>query len=86
MSKQLIGDEIARARSHLQQQPLPPAHQDELTRTLADMELHLQVPEPAKTEEFLDTLRGLEARVEAEHPLLAGVLGNLVRLLGNMGV
>ncbi|HEX5277750.1 MAG TPA: DUF4404 family protein [Fluviicoccus sp.] len=86
MSKQLIGDEIARARSHMQQQPLPVPQHDELTRALADMELHLQLHEAPKTEEFLDTLRALEARIEADHPTLAGVLGNLVRILGNMGV
>lgn len=86
MSKQLIGEEIARARSHLAQQPLPAPHQDELTRALADMELHLQVHENPKPAEFLDTLAAMEVQLAAEHPVLAGVLGNIVRTLGSMGV
>ena len=85
-NKQLIGDEIARARNHLQQQPLAAPQHDELSRTLADMELHMQLHENPKPQEFLDTLQAMEVQLEAEHPVLAGVIGNIVRVLGSMGI
>lgn len=86
MSKQQIGHEIARARSQMEQQPLAAPQHDELSRTLAEMELHLQLHENPTPAEFLQTLQAMEVELEAEHPVLAGVLGNLVRVLGSMGV
>jgi hypothetical protein len=86
MSKHMIGDHIARARTQLETQPLPPAQHDELSRTLADMELHLQLHEAPDPAEFLETLQALEVQLETEHPVLAGVIGNLVRVLGSMGI
>ena len=86
MSKQLIGDEIAKAKAALHQQPLAPPQHDELTRTLADVEVHLQAQEPVNPQKLLDALRDWEARLEAEHPVAATAVGSVFRLLANIGV
>jgi hypothetical protein len=31
-------------------------------------------------------LQAMEVQLETEHPVLAGVIGNLVRVLGSMGI
>lgn len=86
MSKQLIGDEIARAKAALGQQALAPAQHDALSRTLADVELHLQAQEPVNPQKLLDALRDWEARLQAEHPVAATAIGSILRLLANIGV
>ena len=87
MSKQqLIGEHLAKAKTALQDKPLAPAQHDELSRTLAEVELHLQVQEPVNPEKLMNALREWEARLEAEHPVLSTAVGSVFRLLANIGV
>ena len=40
--KQLVGEEINKARAILELHPLPPQHDESLQAMLCDLELHLQ--------------------------------------------
>lgn len=86
MPRQLLHDEIARARLHLQQQPLPAPHHNDVEHTLAELELHLRAPEPPEPKQFLQTLQSMEVMLASEHPVLAGVLANVTRLLADLGI
>lgn len=86
MPKQLIGDEIAKARHILAIQPLPPEHHENLQAQLCDLELHLQSHEQVDYERFTNLLRSVEAEIEVDHPVIAGVVSTIIRTLASMGV
>jgi hypothetical protein len=86
MPKQLIGEEIAKARQILAIQPLPTEHHDNLQAQLCDLELHLQSHEPIDYERFSNLLRAVEAEIDVEHPIVASVISTIIRTLGSMGI
>lgn len=54
---------------------------------MAAMEVELANPDAASlTDGFGDTIQDLVTRYEVEHPRLTGVLGQLLRALGDMGI
>ena len=86
MPKQIVGEHIAKARQILELHPLPSAHQENLQAQLCDLELHLQSHEQVDYERMANLLRGAEAELEVEHPIVASVISSIVRTLANMGV
>lgn len=86
MAKQIVGEHINKARQILELHPLPPAHQANLQAQLCDLELHLQSHEQVDYERMANLLRGVEAELEVEHPIVASVISSIVRTLANMGV
>lgn len=86
MAKQLVGEQIAKARTILELHPLPPAHLENIQAQLCDLELHLQSHEPADYQRIASMLREAEAEIEVDHPVVAGVIGSIVQTLVNIGV
>jgi hypothetical protein len=86
MPKQLVGEQIAKARQILELHPLPPVHQANLQAQLCDLELHLQSHEQVDYERMANLLRGAEAELEVEHPIVASVISGVIRTLANMGI
>lgn len=86
MPKQLIGEEIAKAKHILAIQPLPPEHHENLQTQLCDLELHLQSHEQVDYERFANLLRAVEAEIEIDHPIVAGVVSSIIRTLASIGV
>jgi hypothetical protein len=86
MAKQIVGEHINKARQILELHPLPPTHQANLQAQLCDLELHLQSHEQVDYERMANLLRGVEAELEVEHPIVASVISSIVRTLANMGV
>lgn len=86
MSKQPIGEHLEAAKAALVEHPLEESQQQDLENVLKDLELQVAMPEPVDPAPFIELLRDWEARLETEHPVLAGVLSNVVRTLVDMGV
>ena len=84
--KQLVGAEINKARAILELHPLPPQHDESLQAMLCDLELHLQSHEQADYARMANLLRGAEAELEADHPVVASVISGVIRTLANMGI
>lgn len=83
MSKDKLQEELAAARAALRDRPLSGREQAELGQTLDDLEKLAETADPAP---FIELVRAWEARLEVDHPVLAGVLGDVVRKLGAMGI
>ncbi|PTQ88408.1 DUF4404 family protein [Agitococcus lubricus] len=86
MPKQLLGEKIAEARSILALHPLPPPHIENLQAQLCDLELHLQSHEQADYERLANLLRAAEAELEVDHPIVARVIGSIVKTLMDIGI
>lgn len=86
MAKQLVGAEIHKARQILELHPIPTHQNEALQATLCDLELHLLSHEHANYARLVDLLRSAEAELEADHPVVSSVIGNIVRTLANMGI
>lgn len=86
MSKQRIGEHLEAAKAALVEHPLEEVQQQDLENVLKDLELQFAMPEPVDPAPFVELLQDWEARLETEHPVLAGVLSNVVRTLVDMGV
>ena len=84
--KQLVGEEINKARAILELHPLPPQHDESLQAMLCDLELHFQSLEQADYARLPILLRGAEADLEADHPVVASVISGVIRTLANMGI
>lgn len=86
MPKHIVGEHITKARQILELHPLPPVHQANLQAQLCDLELHLQSHEQVDYARMANLLRGVEAELEVEHPIVASIISSMVRTLANMGV
>ncbi len=83
MSRDKLQDQLAAARAALRDRPLSGRDQEALGQTLDDLERMAETADPAS---FIELLRAWEAKLEVDHPVLAGVLGDVVRKLGSMGI
>lgn len=81
-----LQEQLGAARSAMEEKPLTKADQQALSADLEQLERQLQQGEPVSPAPFLELLQDWEARLEAEHPVLAGVLSNVVRHLESSGI
>lgn len=63
-----------------------PSDNQQLRRTLGELQQRLDHPEPLDAAQWLGSLRDWEARLAAEHPLVAHLLADLARKLESMGI
>lgn len=86
MSAKDTAGKIALLRASLHERHLDDGQRQRLQHAVDELELRLRAAEPADPEAFEDQVRALEARWEVEHPLLASVVGDVLRKLSAMGI
>lgn len=88
MPKKLTDEKLAALKAHLHQDQhhLDAGQREALGERLADLERQLAVQLPLDAEELEGRLLAWEARMAAEHPLLAAIVRDALQKLSAMGV
>lgn len=81
-----IQEYVNTARETLKITRLQPLDQAALNDTLDELEMRMQQAEPVNPAPFIDVMTEWQAKLEVEHPVLAGVLANVVQRLNGIGV
>lgn len=81
-----LNDRLEMLKQQLQGHEMDPAQKSLIEADIADIERQLALPEPPAPEAFLALLRDWEARLQVEHPVLAGMVSDVLRKLSDMGV
>lgn len=81
-----VVEQLEAVRAALREQALTPAQRAEMEGALTALEQEFQVAEPADPAPLLDLLRDWEARLEAEHPVLARVVTDALQKLSSIGI
>jgi hypothetical protein len=81
-----VVEQLEAVRTALRQQDLPPASRKEMERALDRLEQEFRVAEPADPSALVTMLQAWEARLEAEHPVLARVMTETLQRLSAMGI
>lgn len=81
-----VVDQLETVRAAVRDGSLAPRDRQEFEYALDALERELQVAEPADPQPFVQMLRDWEARLEVEHPVLAGVITDTLRTLSSMGI
>lgn len=81
-----IIDQLEAVRAAVRNEDLAPERRAELEAALSGLERELLVAMPADAGPLVSLLRGWEARLEVEHPVLAGVVSDALLKLSAMGI
>lgn len=81
-----VVEQLEAVRASLRGQPLSPEARQEMEEALTSLEQEFQVAEAADPAPLLDLLRDWEARLEAEHPVFAGVVSDALQKLSAIGI
>ncbi|MDP2226833.1 MAG: DUF4404 family protein [Moraxellaceae bacterium] len=88
MPRKITEDKLNALKAHLHQEQhhLDAGQRDLLHAEVTGLEQRLAELQPLDTEALQDQLWQWEARVEAEHPLLASVVRDVLQKLSAMGI
>jgi len=86
MSASIVHSTVTQVRSALQSPLLAQHEAAAAEHALRDLETRLQGQEPADWSYLAEQLRAWEASLEADHPVVAGLLSETVKKLLAMGV
>lgn len=86
MPKQQLSHELNKARQALYDHVVPAPTRAEVEEAIAELEIKLAQQEPVHPEDWVNLLQQQEARLEVEHPVIAGIFTNMIHILSAMGV
>lgn len=81
-----VVEQLEAVRAAMRNQSLEQESRQEMEEALDALEQEFQVAEPADPAPLVELLRGWEARLEAEHPVLARVMTDALNKLTSMGI
>lgn len=81
-----VVEQLEAVRAAMRNQSLEQESRQEMEEALDALEQEFQVAEPADPAPLVELLRDWEARLEAEHPVLARVMTDALNKLTSMGI
>jgi hypothetical protein len=81
-----VVEQLEAVRAALRQQELSGASRAEMEQALDSLEQEFSMAEPPDPSALVTLLQGWEARLEAEHPVLARVMTDALQKLQSMGI
>jgi len=82
-----LEEQINILRGQLEQQPpLSEEKREALEKLIAKFELQLELEPATQTPSISDDVNKAAIEFDAEHPIIAGTLRNIVTTLGNIGI
>ena len=79
-------DQLEAVRAAVREETMSPEKRAEMEAALSGLERELMVAMPVDAGPLMALLQGWEARLEAEHPVLASVVGDALQKLSSMGI
>ncbi len=86
MPRRHTEEKLAALKANLAHHHLDAGQHDLLQSQVSELEQQLAMQPPMDPETLQDQLRQWEARLEAEHPVLAAVVADALRKLAAMGI